>query len=450
MRKRTAKILKIVAVAIIVLGLIYAIAVGVSAAKLHRAYAALEKDGRPMKAQTVIPPKVPDAENAALLYESAGLLLKAQPAPNGNLLDYAGGLSKTFMKESLSQEKLAELQQLIEQDVVTKALWVIEQGARRRSCRFDRDYNAGVNILIPDLSILRGLSCILGAKACLEAQAGRLDEAWNMARTQLRLADATLNEPILIGQVVRIALIRFSLRTMREICEIAPPNEQQYRSLREDLAGLDDVGPLVRSIDGERLLFGEWAFNLPKDELHKINAVNERPDHMPGLIRWFVTFRLRFKPWFLADHAAYMRFMQKSMEFIERPYSEDRANNMEEDLNETHHLMTRMFIPAIPRVKVIYCEMAAELRITRAGLALLQYKQAHSDPSQCPDTLEGLQLGDINDPFSQEPLSYKPQGGGFILYSVGPDQKDNGGSPKQEKQEEDWDIVWQFPKEGHG
>ena len=85
MRKRTVKILKIVAVILVVLSLIYAIAVGVSGAKLRRVYADLKNDNRPMKKADVIPPEVPDSENAALLYESAALLLKAQPAPEGNL-----------------------------------------------------------------------------------------------------------------------------------------------------------------------------------------------------------------------------------------------------------------------------------------------------------------------------------------------------------------------------
>ena len=93
------------------------------------------------------------------------------------------------------------------------------------------------------------------------------------------------------------------------------------------------------------------------------------------------------------------------------------------------------------RVKEIHSEMAAELRITQAGLALLQHQQKED---AFPDTLEALKLSDIIDPYSAEPLRYKAQEQGFILYSIGPDKKDNSGSPKQKKQEEDWDIVWSF------
>ena len=92
MRKRTVKILKIIAIVLVVLSLIYAIATGVSWAKLRNAYAALEKAGQPMEAKDVIPPDVPDAENAALLYESAIMLLKAQSSSNGNFLEHLGAL----------------------------------------------------------------------------------------------------------------------------------------------------------------------------------------------------------------------------------------------------------------------------------------------------------------------------------------------------------------------
>ena len=441
MRKRTVKILKIIAIILVVLSLIYAIAVGVSAAKLRRVYADLEKDGRPMKQADVIPPEVPDTENAALLYDSAALLLKAQPAPEGNLLVYLGGLSDKFIKESLDPDKLAELQRLIEQDVVTQALSVVEQASHRRSCRFDHDYNAGINILLTNLSHLRRLTFILSAKARIEARAGNPDNAWNMARIQLRLADALLTEPLMISQVARYAMIRMSCRTIRYLCEIAPPNEQQYRSVEDLLTGLDEVAPMVRAIDGERLLFGEWAFNLPKNDLYKMSYINEYMENTPGIIYKLIILRIKFKPLFLADHAAYMRYMRKSVELFEDPSSHVMADLKEEERHEKLHMLTSMLMPAMFRLKTIHSEMTAELRITRAGMALLQHKQSGD---AFPETLETLKLSYITDPFSAEPLRYKAQGQGFILYSIGPDEKDNDGSPKEKKQKTDWDIVWSY------
>jgi hypothetical protein len=441
MKKRTVKILKIIAIILIVLSLLYAIAVGVSAAKLNRVYADLRKDGRPLNQDDVIPKIVPDAENAALLYESAILLLKAQPAPEGNLLEYLGGLSGKFIKESLDPDKLVELQQLIDQDIVTQALSIVEQGTQRPSCWFDRDYNDGIYTLLPNVPNFREFSRILSAKARIEAQAGNLDKAWNMVRTQLRFADAMLNEPIIVPQLVRIAIIRMACRTIQELCAIEPPNEQQCRNIQELLSGLDDMTPMVRGIDGERLLIGEWAFNLPKNELYKIDTEYEYSENTPGIFYRFLILRITFKPFFLADRAAYMRFMHESVGLFEDSYEHDKANIERMDYLEEKHMLTSILMPATSRIKVLHCEFIAELRITQAGLALLQHKQ---DGETFPETLESFKKHNINDPFSGQQLLYKSPGQGFILYSIGPDEKDNEGSPKQKKQEKDWDIVWSY------
>ncbi len=442
MRKRTVKILKGIAIAVVVLGVLYAIGVAISAGKLRRAYAELEKAGRPMEPAKIIPPTVPETENAALLYESAILLLKAQPAGQDSLLLHLGGLSDTFLKESPDADKRAELERLMEQDVVHDALSIVEQGTQRRSCRFDHDYTAGFNMLMPNLSGLRDLVRILGAKACLEAEAGRPDAAWDLAQTQLRFADALRNEPILISQLVRFASIRFSCRAIRKICEVAPPNAEQYRSVVSLLSDYEDRTPLILALDGERLLGGEWAFNLLRSESPTALASSsgDAPEFVGVLMRLYGAF----KPLSLADHAAYLRIIGEYTASAQRPYAPGEQNAIDARIGRLH-VVTSIILPPIGRVKEVYWETIAEMRIARAGLAVL-----HDNKTQgaFPQALESLKLEGLNDPFSDGPLLYRPGPDGFILYSVGPDQKDNNGSPKQKKQETDWDIVWQFPSPG--
>jgi hypothetical protein len=236
-------------------------------------------------------------------------------------------------------------------------------------------------------------------------------------------------------------MIRLSCETITKLCEIAPPNAQQYGDIQSLLKGLDDIRPIIHSIDAERLLIGEWVFNLTKDEMYKANLqVNDRGD--TGLLPKLIIFGITFKPLFLADHAAYLRFMHDGTRFLERPYSPEQGEVLEEGVQKKRYIVTRILTPAIFRIKEIHCEMIAQLRIAQAGLILLQYKQTNN---AFPDTLEALKLPNINDPFSDGPLLYKTEGQGFVLYSIGRDQKDNDGSPRQKKQEKDWDIVWHFP-----
>ena len=448
MRKRTVKILKGIGIAVVVLGVLYAIGVAVSAAKLRRAYAELEKAGRPMNAANVIPPTVAEAENAALLYESATLLLKAEAAGQENLLSHLGSLSGTFLTESLDADKRAELERLLEQDTVHRALSILEQGTRRRSCRFDHDYTAGANMLMPHLSGLRDVIRILGAKACVEAAAGRPDAAWDLAVTQLRFADALRNEPVLISQLVRFASIRISCATIQKVCEVAPPNAEQYSGLESMLSDYEDRKALILALDGERLLLGEWAFDALKNGSVKDLSLRADTGGESGIEEGFVRLYGAFKPLSLADHAAYLQIMREYTESAQRPYSPNGASAMDNKIGKMRsrlHVVTSLVVPAIGRVKEVYWEMVAQMRVTRAGLAVLQDSKAQR---AFPQTLESLKPRDLSDPFSDGPLLYRPNPDGFILYSIGPDQKDNNGSPKQKKQRTDWDIVWQFPSDG--
>jgi len=433
MRKRTVKTLKGIAVALVALALIYFIAVGVSAAKLNAAYAALRADGRPMEPYEVIPPEVTETENAAPLYESASLLLKAQPAPKKNLLEYLGDLSGEFIDESIVPDKLVKLKGLLAQDIVARALWIVEQGTQRRSCRFDLDYEAGINMLLQHLGDMRQFARILGAKARIEAQAGRMDIAWDAVGVQLKLGDALRTEPVLISQIVRIAIVGgISCKTIRELCEIEPPNAQRSGDLADMLKSFDDVRPMVRAIDGDRILIGEWAFNLSRRELLKQDGLLSQHSSEVRTV-----LRVCFKPTFLADHRSYLRLMHESANRLEGIHAADQS------ITGEGRGLAYALLPSLVRVKQIHRKMQADIRVIRTGLALLASK---ADRGALPQTLAGFDPDDVRDPFSGAPLIYRPSAEGFVLYSIGPDGKDNDGSPRQDKQETDWDIVWQFPR----
>jgi hypothetical protein len=212
------------------------------------------------------------------------------------------------------------------------------------------------------------------------------------------------------------------------------------------LSDYEDRTPLVLALDGERLLGGEWAFNLLRNGSAK--TLTGIAGDESGLGEVLLGLYGAFKPLSLADHAAYLRIMGEYTRSAQQPYSPNEASVMDKKVGQMRsclHVVTAMIVPAIGRVKEVYWEMVAQMCVTRAGLAVLQDSKTQG---AFPQTLESLKLKDLNDPFSNGPLLYRPGPNGFILYSVGPDQKDNNGSPKQKKQEGEWDIVWQFPSGG--
>ncbi len=76
-------------------------------------------------------------------------------------------------------------------------------------------------------------------------------------------------------------------------------------------------------------------------------------------------------------------------------------------------------------------------------LDALEYKQNQGSFPASLNKLPGAPAR--NDPFTDEPLHYRKTANGFVLYSVGEDREDNGGSEKMT--EDNWleDLVVRYP-----
>jgi hypothetical protein len=450
MHRRSKRILTGLGVVIVALALVYAVLLVRATTGLRRAYAALAADGRPMQAAEILPPKVPDSDNAAVLYQSAALLLKGQPAGDKSLYE-------RLTNYRFRPKTKAELNELLRQEAVDKALSLIEQGTRRPACQFEPDRS---NVLrftdAPAIDMVRNLAWIIKARINFEAETGHSAQAWDLVLTQLRFADSLRLDPASATQYTRLSLATWACRTIQSLCETAPPDQEHRQALEALLARQEDVELLIRGVDGERLLIGEWFFSLPRAELDKIlwaETGNHENDALPptaGKALYRLGFHvIAFKPRFVTDHAAYLDLMRKRVNLLRGPY---RNKKEFDQFLETSNWNVLTHILAGGSYGIYVCrEQVANLRLTRAGLALLQYRRTRG---AFPETLAALGLGELLDPFTDQPLHYRLQGEGFVVYSVSEDGKDNEGTPKPEREEAvppsrrkpvAYDQAWRFP-----
>jgi hypothetical protein len=453
MRKRSKWLLACTGVVVLALGTMYATALSRANAKLREAYAALEKDGRPMKVADVTPEKIPDEQNAAVLYAKAVSMLKTQPAREKNLLKHLGALSgapfkKTDRPEKLAEQKqdVAELNQLMSQDIVDQAIAIMEQGTQRPACQFANDYDIDMSLSLPIMEDLRDLIRVAGTKVYLETKAGHAQKAWDMIPILLRFADGPRNVPGVDNQFARLGMIGYSCSTIRTLCETTPPDEDDYKTIEGLLVGLDDTEPLVRATDSERLLLGERFFNLPDDQLFEALRKERWTDKIaePGAGYQLKYRLLTFKPKFINDHAAYLQIMRLHTRTLQGPYIPRESPEFKEiERLQNGHYITDRLGPFVWGIHWIHCRSAAYVHITRAGLAMLRYRQAHGT---WPPTLDALNLKGLTDPFTQQALIYRPEGEGFIVYSVNDDLKDNGGISDPIERRGGYDLVWRFPE----
>lgn len=415
----------------------YAVALGLTSLKLKEVMSRLEDDGRPMTSQEVIPEVVPDTENAALVYEAVSRILKSAKV-NGD--SAFATLERLLSEENVTQDQ-AEMEkqflEVLEQEQVRQAFLLLQHATHKKFCVYDLDYSKGAGLLLPHISELMSLSRILCAGVTMKLERGDVSAAWDDALTALRFANALEDEPLLISQLVRLRMFLNAAEVLQRVAVQVPPNEEQLREAVDLLSSFDDMTPLIRALDGERLLFGGWVFGLSREELRRTTVLGGDD---PSVTLQLVT---TLTPLMRYDEARYLEVMHTLTRHVQEMTAVPPAE-MEESLMEGvpfFCIFTRMLVPAVSSVQETYLEMVATARVMQAGMVLSQQARA---TGVLPQDLTNLQGEMLIDPFTGEPLKFIPGPNGFVLYSVGKNRVDDGGEVFPNHLEKD--ILWSFER----
>ena len=107
MHRRSKRILTGLGIVVVVLAVTYAVLLIRATAKLARHTRPSPRTDGPCRAAEILPPKVSDADNAAVLYQSAILLLKGQPAGDKSLYERLTAHLPTSAKTKAEMKRIA-------------------------------------------------------------------------------------------------------------------------------------------------------------------------------------------------------------------------------------------------------------------------------------------------------------------------------------------------------
>jgi hypothetical protein len=398
-----------------------------------------------MELREIVPPAIPDADNAALVYNAAILMLKAEPlfklegyAPPSdrvikNLFEQLNVVASEAIKHPTNTVTAEHMARLLDHPRVAEFLAAIERGSARPGYRQEVDYSQGAGILMPDKGENLSISKILSVLARQQAAAdGRTEAAWSTAMLGIRFADSLRDEPIPMSHLVRVGQLEIAVDALRAVVEFAPPSGADVAKLEALLASFDSRKSLVRSLDGDRLLLGEWVFKQPASAFTHLTGKNfECMMVISGVL-------LPFKR---TDHAAYLRIMRYYACNAAEPYAPGDAGIVDQMINAVprYCMLTRSMVPALSATKAKFTAMIAKTRVTRNGLAAIRFKQEHG---AFPSDLQALKLANADDPFTGKPLIYRSTDRGFTIYSVGLNLVDDGGT--KGKNWKSGDEVWRY------
>lgn len=311
------------------------------------------------------------------------------------------------------------------------------------------DFSKGYWMDLSHLAQLREFARLLSADAYLWAHEENYGEAIEDILAGMQLSSALCDEPILISQLVRIAMnnIMYDAAQQALPTENLPPD--LARRLIDYAARNDGRASFSESFQVEGF-FGIDAFGQVREgtmDPGVFHGVFESSSWMDNLLLQAYGSTLA-QPWLNMDEETYADIIGRVADLMQRPYYEARPLLAEVEQEIGNLPITRVFsrimLPALTRANEAQASNEARLDLMQIGLSLEQYR---ARTGALPDTLAPIasELGGTVpvDPFTGTPYVYRPSGGGFLLYSVGRNQTDDGG--RQESRT--GDIVWRGQKE---
>lgn len=173
----------------------------VGAARVSSSLEALHEAGFATSAAQLAPPPLPADRNAAPFYSAAFALVSE---PEGALLEAYEEILEKGAGAVPAEGRKAVRDWL---DAHADALLLLERARTRPGCRFQRNYADGYAMVLPELGPAMRLGAQLQVRAALQAESGDVAGARASVESMLGLADSLKEDPPLVSQLVRMAVI---------------------------------------------------------------------------------------------------------------------------------------------------------------------------------------------------------------------------------------------------
>ncbi|MBI3191816.1 MAG: hypothetical protein HYZ36_04045, partial [Pedosphaera parvula] len=333
----------------------------------------------------------------------------------------------------------------------------LHEANRRPHTVFPVHYDENYAALLPYLGCLKSLSTVLRLRATASLAAGQNEDALRDIKLGFRIAESVKTEPLLISQLVRIAVLHVGMNSIWESLAAPRWSEPQLRELQQLLAGTELLADYERAMRGERAFGNDLMDKLRR----RTYFTRDRLTQDIGLQSISQLVSLAPTGWLYQNQLCINRLHQeRTLPLIDaaqhRAYPEKCAglDDLPEPRKTTpYNVFARMLFPAVTKAAAKTARSQATIDLATVACALERFRLANGQyPEQLaalvPRFIEKLPLDLING----EPLKYRrTEDGRFLLYSVGWNQTDDGGtialtrSKRPSQQDEQGDWVWRYP-----
>jgi hypothetical protein len=347
----------------------------------------------------------------------------------------------------------------------------LREAAKLPYSRFPLNYNTDepFAILLPQLSKMKVITQFLNLRTIAELEADQPENALADLKLAFRCNDAIHNETFLISQLVRIAIQSILMQAVWEGLAEQKWSDAQIAELENELGKQDYLADFHHSMRGERTgsiatidylrrnrnfqsLMGDIEYGSEKrnsvSPMEMLNAIGFYliPDG------WFyqteLTFAQMHERWIFPAVDLQKRLVSPR---INARLTDESSKVFE---SKSANFLIRLLFPSLSMASKKFALIQAQVDLAHVACALERYRLAHGEYPGSLDQLAPQFITQVpHDLINGEPLQYRREAGGlFTLYSVGWNEKDDGGtvvfkrnSPANAVDTDQGDWVWRYP-----
>ncbi|MGE0607640.1 MAG: hypothetical protein AB7O62_11145 [Pirellulales bacterium] len=298
---------------------------------------------------------------------------------------------------------------------------LLHEAARRGgAARYVLDFSKGINVSVDHATALRQSGRLLQLQALVQAHRDNAPGAAAAILAQWRAAESLAQEPLLVSQLIRIALGRMAMAQLETLRGTTEFSDDDLRMLQRAFRQYDGADALYRSLRGERW----FAYDAI---MHPVaNNFLDDPKFLDKFFRHQDTaFVLEHMARLIAAAKGTMPTMRQEFADLDAGIQTAAEPGWLDKLH-TNHASDYGILSTAP-VDVLFRAQARAMAADAAIAAELYRRQHDALPATLealvPDFLPAVPV----DPFSGLPLLMSARADELVIYSIGPDGIDDGG-----------------------
>jgi hypothetical protein len=194
-------------------------------------------------------PRVTDDRNAAILLEKAFEAIRTV-SDRSSPVFLLERVEFPRSDQELSQDLKTAAAELVRQN--QECLAYVHEALTKENCRFPVGFHQRVETELPHLIKLRCLDNMLALEALLATDAHDGDGAFAALHDAVRLPHALANEPVIVSQLLRCAMLKRFMGTLEWTLGRSHLSESQLQMLQDGVTREDDADVLFKALVGER------------------------------------------------------------------------------------------------------------------------------------------------------------------------------------------------------